>query len=130
MLTISGVAPSLAARVYGERVAPLSDYGAQFMEAPAKLGELDVRVAEGLWRLPVRALPPAVLQPLRALGWPLPRPLEDRCARAAAGAAQRHANLAAPWAEALNAARDEHSALIDLGREETSDGGFWRATAL
>lgn len=74
----------------------------------------------------MRALPPAALQPLRALGWPLPLPLEARCIRAAAGAAQRHCALTAPWDRELRAMREEHGSLADLVAA-ASDSGIWRA---
>lgn len=89
MLVHNSVAPSLAVRVYTERVVSLFDYVAQFTPMPDAMKSMDIRAAESLWRLPVRALPPAALRPLRALGWPLPPSMEARCNIAAAGAARR-----------------------------------------
>lgn len=90
-LTTSAIAPSLAVRVYGERVAPLFEYRAQFMRMSAKIWELDVRIVEGLWRLPVRGPPTccasAAAGPWLALAKAFGRPL--RSGRSWCGAAPR-----------------------------------------
>lgn len=138
-LATSTVAPSLAIRAYEERVAPVLEYRAQFLGLPRRMRELDLRVVEALWRLPVRALPPTALVPRRALHWPVPRPLAERLGarrlepRAAMQRSWRHGMLPSHWRGASSGpcrtSDSPSSPTAASGRERLSASSWLPATA-
>lgn len=88
-------------------------------------------VVEGLWRLPHRSLPAAVVDPLRKLGFPVPPDLSARASRSACAAAERLRSTTDEWRPALAAARTEHAAFASLAvGAPIAEREFWVDAAI